>query len=158
MKSLAMPVLLLCSVCLLSCDENGNSSRCIGPLKPVFYLTDTSGILKTTFHSGESFRMRFSVTNTTGQTLSYMYTGSPTGFVILQDDSVLVVQQDCAVPLFLARDSLLACASTTAEWLAPQPLCSKMNVTLPPGSYTARLITAIPVPRSDDIPFEILSR
>ncbi|MCD6336760.1 MAG: hypothetical protein J7M01_00820 [Candidatus Marinimicrobia bacterium] len=105
-----------------------------------FYLADTNGTLGTTFHSDESFYMKFCLTNTTEDSLDFtMYDGGPfVRFSIYQDDQYIAGSMDGVgvhEPVldfkFASGDSMIG------TWLAPTTFWQDPIITLSPGEYRA---------------------
>jgi hypothetical protein len=108
--------------------------------KTYFYLADTNGTSGTTFHSDESFNMKFCLTNTSEDSLNFtMGDGGPfVRFAIYQDDQYIAGSTDglCFIlPViyctFAPGDSLIG------TWLAPTTPWQDSLVILSPGEYRA---------------------
>ena len=98
-----------------------------------FYLADTSGTPGTTFHSGESFYMKFCLTNTTEDD------GGPfVRFTIYQDDQYIAGSMDGLGVHEPVLDFIFAPGdSMTGTWLAPTTPWQDPVVILSPGEYRA---------------------
>lgn len=105
-----------------------------------FYLADTNGTPGMTFHSGESFYMKFCLTNTMEDSLDFvMGDGGPfVRFYIYQETQYIAGSTDglsFILPIiyltFAPGDSM------TGIWLAPTTPWQDPLVTLSPGDYRA---------------------
>ncbi len=108
-----------------------------------FYLADTNGTLETTFHSGESFYMKFCLTNTTEDSLDFTMsdTGPFVRFTIYQSDQYVTGSTDGLgfnLPIiyctFAPGDSMIG------TWLAPASFWRDSEVILSSGTYRGRVI------------------
>ncbi|MCK4530659.1 MAG: hypothetical protein KAU44_05735 [Candidatus Marinimicrobia bacterium] len=122
-------------------------SSCFLPEPPInnigetyFYLADTNGTSGTTFHSGESFYMKFCLTNTMGDSLDFvMGDGGPfVRFYIYQESQYIAGSTDglsFILPIinftFAPGDSMIG------TWLAPTSFWQDPIITLSPGEYRA---------------------
>jgi len=105
-----------------------------------FYLADTNGTPGTIFHPGESFYVKFCLTNTTEDSLDFtMYDGGPfVRFTIYQDDQYIAGSMDGLGVHEPVLDFKFASGdSMTSTWLAPTTLWQDPLVTLSPGDYRA---------------------
>lgn len=134
----------LMAIATSGCDLTNPHTNGSSSLSPVFSIADTSGKITTNFHSGDSFLLTFSVTNTTSDTVIYQYGPPMISFRILKD-SVLVSfsHEGCAEPeIFTEPDyfttvKLAPGKSINGSWKAPTSICSTQKTILPVGSYQA---------------------
>jgi hypothetical protein len=110
-----------------------------------FYLADTNGTSTTVFHLGESFYVKFCLTNTTQDSLDFMMgDGGPiVRFSIYQDEQYIAGSTDglCFIePVFYLK--FAPGDSMTGTWLAPTTPWQDPLVTLSTGNY--RMITDFP--------------
>ncbi len=130
--------LALLSILLSSCFFSDLPMNTEG--ETYFYLADTNGTLGTTFHSGESFYMKFCLSNTTEGSLDFTMvdTGPFVRFTIYQDDQYVAGSTDgwgFRLPIlyytFAPGDSMIG------TWLAPTTFWQDPIITLSPGEYRA---------------------
>lgn len=103
-----------------------------------FYLADTNGTAGTVFHSGESFYVKFCLTNTTQDSLGFvMGDGGPiVRFSIYQDEQYIAGSTDglCFIqPVFYLK--FAPGDSMKSTWLAPTTYWQEPKVILSPGAY-----------------------
>ena len=130
--------LALLSILLSSCFLPDLPMNCNG--ETYFYLADTNGTLGTTFHSGESFYMKFCLSNTMEDSLDFTMgdTGPFVRFTIYQGNQYVAGSTDgldFLLPIlyytFAPGDSM------TSTWLAPTSFWQDSIITLSPGEYRA---------------------
>lgn len=124
-------LVLLLTSCLF--NPQGNNEG-----KTYFYLADTTGTIGTVFHSGESFNVKFCLTNTRNDSLNFtMYDGGPfVRFSIYQGDQYIAGSMDgLGVHEPVLDFKFAPGASMTSTWLAPTTPWQDPKVILCPGSY-----------------------
>jgi hypothetical protein len=131
----------LIAICINGCNQSTSPSD--KPLTTTFTLTDTSGQTVSQFHSGEEFKLAFTVTNTTKDTLTF-YRGSTAPAVIFQimkNDSVIASSVDGYAFLAVVLGGYVAPGqSLQGEWKAPNTPAQNPKVLLNPGSYQAKVL------------------
>ena len=121
---------------ILKTKSNGN-----GGLTATFSISDTTGHASTVFHSGDHFMVSFSLANTTNDTLTYGYTGTPIRFRILQDGREIASSTDGVVFLQYVQGGFIAPGDTfAASWKAPNTQFQNPKVVLMPGTYQATVL------------------
>ncbi|HTP13926.1 MAG TPA: hypothetical protein VMM37_09855 [Bacteroidota bacterium] len=127
---------------LLACVGGCNSNPVADSrFTTTFSIADTTGTPSTTFHPGESFDVSFAVTNRTGATQTYHFTGVPVVFQILQADSVLLTSVDGLVfPQVVLAGQLGDGETYTATWRAPNNAARVPTRELGVGGYQARVL------------------
>lgn len=108
--------------------------------KTCFYLADTTGRVTTTFHSGESFIVKFRFTNTREDSLDFtMYDGGPfVRFSIYQGEQYIAGSMDgmgVYFPVF--NRSLAPGDSIYGQWKAPTTITQEPKIILKAGTYRA---------------------
>ncbi|MCF7832721.1 MAG: hypothetical protein K9N05_03985 [Candidatus Marinimicrobia bacterium] len=140
MKKIFIFLAVLC-VLLSSCFSPEPQMNTEG--ETYYYLADTNGTPGTSFHSGESFYVKFCLTNTTEDSLDFtMYNGGPfVRFSIYQDDQYIAgsmdglgVHEPVLYLKFAPGDSM------TSTWLAPTTPWQEPKVTLSPGTYRVHVV------------------
>jgi len=131
----------LIAIFISSCNQSTSPSDKF--LTATFTLTDTDGQTILQIHSGEEFKLAFTLTNTTKETLTF-YRGStapPVTFEITKNDSVIASSIDgydfLAVVL---GDSVAVGQSLQGEWQAPTTPAQNPKIILRPGSYNAKVL------------------
>ncbi len=129
--------MLLLALCLVLSSCFSPESDTINK-ETYFYLTDTAGRVTTTFHPGESFNVKFCLTNTTEDSLDFtMGDGGPfVRFSIYQDDQYIAGSTDglsFIQPVFYLK--FAPGDSMKSTWLAPTTPWQEPKITLSPGSY-----------------------
>lgn len=134
----ALIFLALLSILLSSCFFSDLPMNCND--ETYFYLADTNGTLGTTFHSGESFYMKFCLTNTMEDTLDFvMGDGGPfVRFYIYQENQYIAGSTDglCFI-LPVLNFPFAPGDSMTGTWLAPTTPWQDPLISLSPGDYRA---------------------
>lgn len=135
--------LLLAVVIITGCSLLGRKSNRTSILAPTFTLTDTTGHVTTTFHSGEHFIMTFSLVNTSREGLSYRRgsTKPPVVFKIVRNDSTVATSIDGYAFAQVVLGGYLAVGDTLkGRWTAPTTPPQNPKVVLSPGSYKAKVV------------------
>jgi hypothetical protein len=134
-------LLVLIPLFLFMYCNSGTSPTDNHDLSVSFTITDTSGVQVTAFHTGSSFDMNFNVTNLTGNTLTYGYTGVPVVFQILLADTVFASSIDYfTFPQVVLTGKIENQATYSAKWRAPSTKARQVIFTLPVGQYKARIL------------------
>lgn len=136
MKTLA--VLAFICMCAIACNQG--TSPLNGPLPVSFTMTDTAGQTISQVHPGEDFLLSFKLTNTTPDTLNYVWanSGPSVVFRIQNNDSVLASSVDGYIFLMDAPHRYLSPGqSLQTEWKAPTTPAQNPKVMLTSGSYEA---------------------
>ncbi len=136
MKKLLL--IFVIAIAVNGCDlvnSNGNSA-----LSPVFSISDIAGQSRTNFHQGESFKLSFSLNNTTGDTVIYTWGSPMVSFRIYKNDSVVTSSDyGCPEPNFYTTSLLPPDQSIQGSWEGPTPRCDTQKVVLSPGKYLAQV-------------------
>ncbi len=137
MKKALISLAVLC-VLLSSCFLLEPQMNCDG--ETYFYLADTNGTSGTIFYTGESFYVKFCLTNTTEDSLDFTMgdSGPFIRFYIYQDDQYIAGSLDgLGFYLPILHYKFAPGDSMTSTWLAPTTIWQDPKVTLSPGDYRA---------------------
>lgn len=101
-------------------------------------VTDTTGRESRQFRPGESFDLRFSMTNMTGTPLSYEHTGPEVVLLVMAGDSLVASSVDGLMWVQVVQaGSLRNGDSFSLTWRAPNTPWTGRVISLDPGRYTA---------------------
>jgi len=134
-------VLGLLSIFISSCNQSTSPSDKI--LTATFALTDTDGQAISQFHSREEFRLAFSLTNTTNDTLTFYRgnSGPSVIFEIMKDDSIVASSTDgYAFAMVVLGGFVAPGQSLQGVWQAPTTPAQNPKVILNPGSYEVKVL------------------
>jgi hypothetical protein len=109
-------------------------------LVAAFAIEDSAGRPISQIHSGETFRVTFTLVNTTEDTLTYTRgnTGPPVIFRIVQEDSIVASSTDGYAFLQVVLGGCVAPGQSLHEvWNAPTTPAQYPKVVLGPGGYEA---------------------
>ncbi|MBI5472903.1 MAG: hypothetical protein HY961_11210 [Ignavibacteriae bacterium] len=127
---------------VVACDLGDEPNNPVEPLSATVQLTDTSGREMTVFHPGESFDIRFALTNTTAKTLTY-YRGSSAPdvlFWVFRNDSLVASSTDGYAFLMVVSTGYLEPRETLRGfWRGPTTPAQHPRVLLSPGAYVLRV-------------------
>jgi hypothetical protein len=151
MKSLGI---LLVSLLLCSCDLGNTPERAPDHGSTVndeqlvtldfelsYRLTDTSGVEKTKFRSGEDFLVTLAITNLTREPQIYAHTGPVVIFSVLLGDSTIATSVDgLAWPQNVIVDTLGVAQTLTFLWRGPNSPARIPRRSLAPGYYTVAAV------------------
>ncbi len=133
-------LILFVIIGLTSCS-NENSVGVINGISTNFKLLNANGKESTSFKSDENFQMKFSVTNLSGNMLSYHYTGVPVIFGIVQNDSVVATSVDGLTFAQVVLGGSIKNGDTyRINWTAPYSPGRQSKFILSPGKYEAVVI------------------
>jgi hypothetical protein len=106
-----------------------------------YQLTDTSGVSKTSFKSGEDFLVTLAITNLTGEPQIHAHTGPVVIFSVLLGDSTIATSVDgLAWPQNVIVDTLGAAQTLTFRWPGPNSPARIPRRSLAPGYYTVAAV------------------
>jgi len=121
-----------------TCSHSTSPSEII--LHGNFSLTDTSGHSSSQFHSGEEFILKYTLTNSSKETLTY-HTGNSGPSIIFRiqkNDSTVASSVDGYVFAAVVITRHLSPGHSLNEtWLAPTTPAQDPKVVLEPGEYKA---------------------
>ena len=130
--------LILIMFVILSSCTNDDSIVMYRNIATHFSLYDTSGDETTKFKSGNDIEMRFSLTNMSGEDLSYSYTGSPVIFEIHQVDTVIATSMDgIGFRLIVLQDEIKNGETFRSNWFVENTAQRDSTLELPVGEYEA---------------------
>ena len=141
--------ILLVSLLICSCDlgdtpervsgegSSANNEDCITAGFQLSYgLTDTNGVGKTTFKSGEDFLVTLALTNRTAEIQVFARSGPIVVFSVLSADSTIATSVDgLAWPQVVILDTLGVAETRTFRWRGPNSPARIPRRSLAPGYY-----------------------
>ena len=142
--------ILLVSLLIRSCDlgntpekvsDEGsiaNNEDCITAGFQLSYrLTDTNGVGKTTFKSGEDFLVTLAITNLSSEIQIIAHSGPIVIFSALSADSTIATSVDgLAWPQNVILDTLGVAETLTFRWQGPNSVARIPRRSFAPGYYT----------------------
>ncbi len=106
-----------------------------------YQLTDTGGVSKTSFKSGEDFLVSLAITNVSGEPQIYAHSGPVVIFSVLSGDSTIATSVDgLAWPQNVIVDTLGVAQTLRFRWRGPNSVARIPGRTLVPGSYTVAAV------------------
>jgi hypothetical protein len=161
---------IIISLTLISCSESEINNPYLNFKKENIYITftisDTNGINKNTFHSGEDFLLQLKIENKSGADLHYVSNGSAIVFYISNQDTVVSSSIDfMAFVLDMSLAVLKNNSNYYREWKAPNSkgrIVENQVIVLEPGFYKAKVyhgsfFNEYHIPQVQDIEFEIVN-
>ncbi len=130
--------ILLASLLICSCDLGKTPEEgCVtAGYKLNCWLTDTNGVGKATFKSGEDFVVTLAITNMTGEIQVITHTGPVVIFSVLSADSTVATSVDgFSFPQNVIFDTLGVAETLTFPWKGPNSGARIPRRSLAPGYY-----------------------
>jgi len=140
MKSLF--ILAFAAAVITGCRNSNPTSSGDSTINATYTLTDTAGHASSEFVSGEPFKLFFSVTNTTKDTLKYNLAPPEVAFTIYQNKNFISSSfYGCPEPQFIAIGVPLAPGkSIQSSWVGPGSPCQSPKIKLAPGDYQVQVL------------------
>ncbi len=134
-------IIAVVTVFMAGCEQSTSSSDKL--LTAAFTLTDLNGEKFSQLHSGEEFKLEFTLINTTDETLTF-YRGSsapPVTFEITKNDRVIASSVDGYTFLTVVLGGTVAPGdSLRGSWQAPTTPPQNPKIVLSPGAYEAKVL------------------
>ena len=129
------------TIFMSGCDQSTSPSDKL--LTATFTLADLNGEKFSQLHSGEEFKLEFTLINATDETLTF-YRGSsapPVTFEITKNDSVIASSVDGYAFLAVVLGGSIAPGdSLQGSWRAPTTPAQNPKIILSQGSYEAKVL------------------
>jgi hypothetical protein len=152
-------IIILIFIYFYGCNIFNPDTNESGEIETEYIISDTTGVISTVFHSGESFDMEFTLINNTGEDQEFYYSGPTVIFEIIQNDSVLTSSiKGLAWPAVALKGIFKKSAEITDYWRAPNsPLDSQFGTktNLKAGQYKARVRISMGFKDYTAIPSEV---
>jgi hypothetical protein len=152
-------IIILIFIFFYGCNIFNPDTNESGEIETEYIISDTTGVISTVFHSGESFDMKFTLINNTGEDQVFYHSGPTVIFEIIQADSVLTSSiKGLYWPAVMLKGIFKKGKEITDYWRAPNsPLDSQFGTKtiLEAGQYKARVRISMGFKYYNAIPSEV---